>query len=75
LRAFDQCHHLTSNLATRLSDPRQDDRVRHDSLVLLQRVYRMVAGYTVRQNGDPLESVNLCHPWQDLDSKELNARN
>jgi hypothetical protein len=40
LRAFDQHHHLTRDWAAGLSDPRQDDRVRHDSLALLrQRVY------------------------------------
>src|ERR1035438_2978637 len=37
LRAFDQRHHLTSDWAVRLSDPRQDDRVRHDSLALLRQ--------------------------------------
>src|SRR5271167_2333361 len=46
LRAFDQRHHLTPELAARLSDPRQDDRVRHDALALLrQRIYQIVAGY------------------------------
>lgn len=46
LRAFDQRHHLTSSLAACLSDPRQDDRVRHASLALLrQRLYQIVAGY------------------------------
>ena len=37
LRAFDQRHRLTSDLAQRLSDPREDDRVRHDSLALLRQ--------------------------------------
>ena len=32
LRAFDQRHHLTRDLAQFLTDPREDDRVRHDSL-------------------------------------------
>src|SRR3989442_11624964 len=46
LRSFDQRHPLTSDWAARLSDPRQDDRVRHDSLALLrQRIYQIVAGY------------------------------
>ncbi len=46
LRAFDQRHRLTSDWAACLSDPRQDDRVRHDSLALLrQRIYQIVAGY------------------------------
>ena len=46
LRSFDQRHRLTSDWAARLSDPRQDDRVRHDSLALLrQRIYQIVAGY------------------------------
>src|SRR2546421_8620398 len=46
LRSFDQHHRLTSDWAARLSDPRQDDRVRHDSLALLrQRIYQIVAGY------------------------------
>ena len=46
LRAFDQRHHLTRDLAQLLSDPRQNDRVHHDSLALLrQRIYQIVAGY------------------------------
>src|SRR5438094_7196788 len=46
LRSFDQRHRLTSDWAARLSDPRQDDRVRHDSLALSrQRIYQIVAGY------------------------------
>jgi hypothetical protein len=55
LRAFDQQHHLTSDWAVRLSDPRQDDRVRHDSLALLrQRVYQIVAGYEDANDSDRL---------------------
>ena len=55
LRAFDQRHHLTSDLAARLRDPRQDDRVRHDSLALLrQRVYQIVAGYEDANDADRL---------------------
>jgi Transposase DDE domain group 1 len=34
LRAFDQRHHLTRDWAADLSDPRQNDRLRHDSLAL-----------------------------------------
>jgi hypothetical protein len=46
LRAFDERHQLTRDLAETLSEPRQDDRIRHDSLVLLrQRIYQIVAGY------------------------------
>ena len=30
LRAFDQRHHLTSDLAQLLSDPRQEELVQHD---------------------------------------------
>jgi hypothetical protein len=42
LRAFDQRHHLTRDWTTLLRDPRQDDRVRHDSLALLrQRLYQL----------------------------------
>jgi hypothetical protein len=45
LRALDQRRHLTSELAQLLTDPRQDDRVRHDSLTLLrQRIYQIIAG-------------------------------
>ena len=55
LRAFDQRHHLTRDLAQRLSDPRQEDRVRHDSLLLLrQRVYQIVAGYEDVNDADRL---------------------
>jgi hypothetical protein len=55
LRAFDQRHHLTSGLAARLNDPRQDGRVRHDSLALLrQRIYQIVAGYEDANDADRL---------------------
>ena len=55
LRAFDERHHLTRNLAEHLSDPRQDDRVRHDSLRLLrQRIYQIVAGYEDANDADRL---------------------
>ena len=55
LRAFDECHHLTRDLAALLSDPREDDRVRHDSLELLrQRIYQIVAGYEDANDADRL---------------------
>ncbi len=55
LRAFDECHQLTRDLAETLSDPRQDDRVRHDSLALLrQRIYQIVAGYEDANDADRL---------------------
>jgi Transposase DDE domain group 1 len=55
LRAFDQRHRLTSDLAQLLSDPRQDDRVRHQSLALLrQRIYQIVAGYEDANDADRL---------------------
>src|SRR5207249_7105980 len=55
LRAFDQRHHLTRELAAGLSDPRQEDRVHHDSLMLLrQRIYQIVAGYEDANDADRL---------------------
>lgn len=55
LRAFDQHHHVTRDLAQLLSDPREDDRVRHDSLTLLrQRIYQIVAGYEDANDADRL---------------------
>jgi Transposase DDE domain group 1 len=63
LRAFDQHHGLTGDLAQLLSDPREDDRVRHDSLALLrQRIYQIVAGYedgndATRLRYDPLLQI------------------
>jgi hypothetical protein len=55
LRAFDQQHGLTRDLAQLLSDPRDDDRVRHDSLALLrQRTYQIVAGYEDANDADRL---------------------
>ncbi len=55
LRAFDERHHLTRDLATLLSDPREDERVRHDSLELLrQRIYQIVAGYEDANDADRL---------------------
>ena len=55
LRAFDQRHRLTGDLAQLLSDPRDDDRVQHDSLALLrQRIYQIVAGYEDANDADRL---------------------
>src|SRR4029077_1135196 len=55
LRAFDQRHHLTHDWAADLSDPRQHDRLRHDSLELLrQRIYQIVAGYEDANDADRL---------------------
>src|ERR1700751_4310540 len=55
LRAFDQRHGLTQELAQHLRDPRQSGRVRHCSLALLrQRVYQIVAGYEDANDADRL---------------------
>jgi Transposase DDE domain group 1 len=55
LRAFDQRHHLTCDWAACLRDPRQEDRVHHDALVLLrQRIYQIVAGYEDANDADRL---------------------
>jgi len=55
LRAFDQRHGLTRELAQHLRDPRQSGRVRHASLALLrQRVYQIVAGYEDANDADRL---------------------
>ena len=55
LRAFDQHQHLTRDLAELLSDPREEERVRHDSLLLLrQRIYQIVAGYEDANDADRL---------------------
>jgi hypothetical protein len=55
LRAFDEHHQLTRDLAVLLSDPRDDERVRHDSLELLrQRIYQIVAGYEDANDADRL---------------------
>jgi hypothetical protein len=55
LRAFDQRHHLTRDPAETLSDPRQGNRLHHDSLALLrQRIYQIVAGYEDANDADRL---------------------
>jgi DNA-binding CsgD family transcriptional regulator len=63
LRAFDQRHHLTRDGVQLLSDPRDDERVRHHSLALL-RAYlrasqRMPIGRTVA-TGQCLQSCSHC---------------
>jgi hypothetical protein len=46
---------LTRDLAQLLSDPREEDRVCHDSLALLrQRLYQIVAGYEDANDADRL---------------------
>ncbi len=55
LRAFDERHHLTRDWVQFLSDPRDDERVRHHSLTLLrQRIYQIVAGYEDANDADRL---------------------
>ena len=55
MRAFDRRHHLTRNLAELLNDPREEDRVQHDSLRLLrQRIYQIVAGHEDANDADCL---------------------
>lgn len=55
LRAFDQHHHLTLDLAQLLTDPRDEVRIQHDSLALLrQRIYQIVAGYEDANDADRL---------------------
>jgi hypothetical protein len=46
LRAFDERHHLTRDMSSALTDPRDPARVDHSLLALLrQRLYAMGAGY------------------------------
>ena len=66
LRAFDERHQLTRDLAETLSDSRQDDRVRHDSLTLLrQRIYQIVAGYEDANDADRLRHDPLLQILAD----------
>jgi hypothetical protein len=59
LRAFDQRHDLTGEWASDLSDPRQNGRLRHDSLALLrQRIYQIVAGYEDAWPGNRRQSAS-----------------
>jgi hypothetical protein len=55
LRAFDERYHLTRDWASLLDDPRCEERVQHDALVLLrQRIYQIVAGYEDANDADRL---------------------
>jgi hypothetical protein len=55
LRAFDQRYGLTLGLAERVSDPREEERVRHSTLALFrQRLYQIVAGYEDANDADRL---------------------
>src|SRR5262250_3796102 len=55
LRAFDQRHGLTRDLAKCLSDLREEERVRHSGLSLFrQRIYQIVAGYEDANDADRL---------------------
>jgi hypothetical protein len=55
LRAFDQRHGLTRDVAQRLSDPLDDERVQHSVLSLLrQSLYQIVAGYEDANDADRL---------------------
>ena len=55
LRAFDQHYGLTHGLAECLSDPREEERVRHSVLSLFrQRLYQIVAGYEDTNDADRL---------------------
>lgn len=66
LRAFDERHQLTGDLAETLSDPRQGDRIHHDSLALLrQRIYQIVAGYEDANDADRLRHDPLLQILAD----------
>ena len=55
LRAFDQRHGLTGDLAKCLSDLREEERVRHSGLSLFrQRIYQIIAGYEDANDADGL---------------------
>src|ERR1017187_5076225 len=55
LRAFDQRYGLTRDLAKLMSDPREDERVRHSVLSLFrQRIYQIIAGYEDANDADLL---------------------
>jgi hypothetical protein len=55
LRAFDQRYGLTFGLAERMSDGREDERVRHSVLALFrQRLYQIIAGYEDANDADRL---------------------
>jgi len=60
LRAFDQRHYLTQHRAELLSDPREEERVQYDCLLLLrQRIYQIVAGYEDANDADRLRRDSL----------------
>ena len=55
LRAFDQRHGLTRDLAECVCDDRDDARVSHPGLSLLrQRLYQIIAGYEDANDADRL---------------------
>ena len=61
LRAFDQRHHLTRDLAAQLNDPRQHDRLRHDALALLrQRLYQIVPGMKTLTTPTVCATIPCC---------------
>src|ERR1700693_1428274 len=50
-----QRHRLTRSLAEHMSDPREDERVRHSVLSLFrQRIYQIIAGYQDANDADLL---------------------
>jgi Transposase DDE domain group 1 len=55
LRAFDQRHGLTRDLAKCLADVREEERTRHSVLSLFrQRLYQIIAGYEDANDADRL---------------------
>ena len=68
LRAFDERHHLTADLITKLPDERDPERVQHPLLTLLrQRVYAICAGYEDANDAhhlrqDPILQIVADHP-------------
>jgi hypothetical protein len=67
LRAFDQRHGLTLSLAERVSDPREDERVRHSVLSLFrQRIYRHILPVSrpLIPFGAALVAISLCLAWE-----------
>ena len=76
LRAFDQRQHLTHDLAELLGDPREEDRVRHDSLLLLrQRIYQIIAGYEDANDADRLRHDPLLQQRTGPPATVTGARN
>ena len=60
VRAFEQRHHLTRDLAGSRSDLWQHDRLRHDSTALLRQRYQIVAGYEDANDADLLRITIPC---------------